>query len=143
MRISYRKWAIRPWVQVALRPNFVQLLQFHLLFSVQILFRLLPSSMATFVLIEILPRKSHVRNGYNAPFLLMSNQNDWQKAIIQKLINWRKAFALAFFSSKNVNVFSWEASKIFKLILNGVNTYIGKQVVFGLLSSNSFLTYLH
>ena len=28
-------WAIRPWVQLALRANFVQLLQFHLLFSVR------------------------------------------------------------------------------------------------------------
>ena len=27
-------WAIRPWVQLALRANFVQLLQFHCLFSV-------------------------------------------------------------------------------------------------------------
>ena len=27
-------WAIRPWVQLALRANFVQLLQFHRLFSV-------------------------------------------------------------------------------------------------------------
>ena len=28
------EWAIRPWVQLALRANFVQLLQFHRLFSV-------------------------------------------------------------------------------------------------------------
>ena len=28
-------WAIRPWVQFTLRANFVQLLQFHRLFSVQ------------------------------------------------------------------------------------------------------------
>ena len=28
-------WAIRPWAQLALRANFVQLLQFHLLFSVK------------------------------------------------------------------------------------------------------------
>ena len=27
-------WAIRPWVQLALRANFVQLLQFHHLFSI-------------------------------------------------------------------------------------------------------------
>ena len=27
-------WAIRPWVQLTLRANFVQLLQFHCLFSV-------------------------------------------------------------------------------------------------------------
>ena len=31
-------WAIRSWVQLALRANFVQLLQFHLLFSVTIHF---------------------------------------------------------------------------------------------------------
>ena len=31
-------WAIRPWVQLALRANFVQLLQFHRLFSVTIHF---------------------------------------------------------------------------------------------------------
>ena len=42
--------AIRPR---ALRANIVQLLQFHLLFSVQISFRLLSSSVATFILIEI------------------------------------------------------------------------------------------
>ena len=28
-------WAIRPWVQLALRTNFVQLLQFHVLVSVR------------------------------------------------------------------------------------------------------------
>ena len=28
-------WGIRPWVQLALRTNFVQLLQFHCLFSVR------------------------------------------------------------------------------------------------------------
>ena len=28
-------WAVRPWVQLALRANFVQLLQFHCLFSVR------------------------------------------------------------------------------------------------------------
>ena len=27
-------WAIRPWVQLAIRANFVQLLQFHYLFSI-------------------------------------------------------------------------------------------------------------
>ena len=31
-------WAIRPWVQLALRANFEQLLQFHRLFSVKIHF---------------------------------------------------------------------------------------------------------
>ena len=31
-------WAIRPWVQLALRANFVQLLQFHRLFSVTVHF---------------------------------------------------------------------------------------------------------
>ena len=37
-------WAIRPWVQLALRTNFVQLLQFHCLFQCQVSFRLLASS---------------------------------------------------------------------------------------------------
>ena len=71
LRSSYRSWiwvgfnptttescsgtltnrAIRSWVQLAFRANFVQQLQFHLLFSV-ISFRLLPSSVARFYLIE-------------------------------------------------------------------------------------------
>ena len=51
-------WAIRPWVQLALRANFVQLLQFHLfvqcsLFFVHVSFRSLPSSVATFALSEV------------------------------------------------------------------------------------------
>ena len=36
-------WAIRPWVQLALRANFVQLLQFHRLLSVTFHFGYLPS----------------------------------------------------------------------------------------------------
>ena len=32
---AQHNWAIRPWVQVALRANFVQLLQLHCLFSVR------------------------------------------------------------------------------------------------------------
>ena len=43
-----------------LEPFFAQLFQFHLLFSVQILLRLLPSSVIIFILIKILHRyKSH------------------------------------------------------------------------------------
>ena len=46
--------AIRPWVYFALRTNFVHLLQFHLLFSVQISFWQLPLWVATFTTIKIL-----------------------------------------------------------------------------------------
>ena len=42
-------WAVRPWVQLALRANFVQLLQFHRLFSVIFHFGCLPSSVAMMV----------------------------------------------------------------------------------------------
>ena len=46
-------WAIRPWVQLKLRANFVQLLQFHRFAQCPISFRLLPSSFATYILTEI------------------------------------------------------------------------------------------
>ena len=46
------KWAIRPWVQLALRANFVQLLQFHRLFSVTLHFSYC-LSVATFTLTKI------------------------------------------------------------------------------------------
>ena len=46
-------WAIRPWVQLALRANFVQPLQFYRLFSVTFPFGCLPSSVAMFILIEV------------------------------------------------------------------------------------------
>ena len=42
-------WAIRPWVQLALRASFVQPIHFHHLFSVTFHFLRLPSSVATFV----------------------------------------------------------------------------------------------
>ena len=42
-------WAIRQWVQLALRANFVQLLQFHRSFSVAFPFGCLLSSIATFI----------------------------------------------------------------------------------------------
>ena len=58
-------WAIRPWVQLALRAKFIQLLQFHLLPSVCTSFRLLPSLVTTFMLIEILHRLSHEFSGMN------------------------------------------------------------------------------
>ena len=45
-------WAIRPWVQLALRANFVQRLQFHCPFSVTFHFGCLPSSVTTFISIE-------------------------------------------------------------------------------------------
>ena len=43
-------WAMRPWIQLALRANFVQPLQFHN--QCQVSFRLLPSLVAKFILIE-------------------------------------------------------------------------------------------
>ena len=50
-------WAIRPWVQLALRANFVQLLQFHLFVHssrfIHVSFRSLLSSVATFALSEV------------------------------------------------------------------------------------------
>ena len=45
-------WGIRPWVQVALRANVVQLFQFHPFVQCQISFQLLPSQVATFILKE-------------------------------------------------------------------------------------------
>ena len=42
-------WTIRSWVQVALRANFLQLLQFHCLFSVTFHFGCFPSSVAMFI----------------------------------------------------------------------------------------------
>ena len=41
-------WAIRPWVQLALRANFVELSNFISLFSVSVLFRSLPSSVTSY-----------------------------------------------------------------------------------------------
>ena len=49
-------WAIRPWVKLALRANFLQLLKFHCVFSVTFDFGLLPLSVATFILIEVFCR---------------------------------------------------------------------------------------
>ena len=45
-------WAMTPWVQLPLRPNFVQPLQFHNLFSVTFHFGRLPSSVATFIYLK-------------------------------------------------------------------------------------------
>ena len=45
--------AITPWVQLALRVNFVQLLQFHRLLSVRFHFGCLPSSVSRFILIKV------------------------------------------------------------------------------------------
>ena len=44
--------AMRPCVQLALRDNFVQLLEFHRLLSATFHFSCLPSSVVTFILIE-------------------------------------------------------------------------------------------
>ena len=49
-------WAIRPWLQLTLRANFLQLLQFHRLFSVTFHFGCLPLSVARFILIEVVCR---------------------------------------------------------------------------------------
>ena len=46
-------WATRLWVQLVFRANFVQLPQFHRLFSVTYHFGSLPLSVATFILIEV------------------------------------------------------------------------------------------
>ena len=46
-------WSIRPWVKLPLRANFVQLLQFHGLFSVIFHFGCLSSSVTTFILMEV------------------------------------------------------------------------------------------
>ena len=51
---ALNNWAIMPQFQLALRANFVQLMQFHLLFRVHISFQLLPSSVTTFILMKIL-----------------------------------------------------------------------------------------
>ena len=49
-------WTIRPWVQLAIGTNIVQLLQFHGLFSVTFLFGCFPLSAAVFVLTEVFRR---------------------------------------------------------------------------------------
>ena len=49
-------WAIRPWAQLALRANFVQLLQFHRLFSVTFHFGCLLPSVAAFILVKVFCR---------------------------------------------------------------------------------------
>ena len=49
-------WAIRSRVKLALRVNFLQLLQFHCVFSVTFDSGLLPLSVATFILIEVFCR---------------------------------------------------------------------------------------
>ena len=44
-------WAIRPWVELVLRANFVQVFWFHPFFQCEVFFRLLLSSLPTFVFI--------------------------------------------------------------------------------------------
>ena len=59
-------WAIRPQAQLAVRANFVQLLQFHCLFSFKFHFNYcLRQSARLFWLIEIFLRQSHVCIGMN------------------------------------------------------------------------------
>ena len=64
-------WAIRPWAQLTLRANFVQLLQFHCLFSATFHFGCLSSSMATFILIEVFCRYSHECIYYISKLLML------------------------------------------------------------------------
>ena len=52
-------WAIRPWAQLTFRANFVQLLQFHCLFSTTFHIGCLSSSVVIFILIEVFCRYSH------------------------------------------------------------------------------------
>ena len=54
-------WAIILWVELALRANFIQPLQFYLHIS----YRLLSSSVSTFILIKVLLWYSHERSGMN------------------------------------------------------------------------------
>ena len=54
------EWSNRPCVQISL--NFVQLHRFHLLLNVQISCWLLPLSVATFILLEVLQTHSHTRS---------------------------------------------------------------------------------
>ena len=53
------EWAIKPWVQLTPRANFVQLIQAHRVFSATFHFDCLPSSVPTFILIEFFCRKSY------------------------------------------------------------------------------------
>ena len=55
---SSNQLAIIPWAQLALRANFVRLLQFRCLFSVTFHFGFLFSLVATFSLMEVFCRKS-------------------------------------------------------------------------------------
>ena len=50
------EWAMGPSLQLELRANFVELLQFHRLFSVTFHFGCLPSLVATIILIEVFCR---------------------------------------------------------------------------------------
>ena len=57
-------WAIIPWLQLALRANFVQLLQFYRLFNVRFHFGYCPRQSPRFILIKIFLRQSHEDSGY-------------------------------------------------------------------------------
>ena len=95
IHISYRKlawvgfefrsdaltdWAIWPWVQLALRANFVQLLQFHVLFSVHVPFLQLRLSFGTFALSEILCWESHYK-GNELIHMVFTTKGFWEVAI--------------------------------------------------------------
>ena len=54
--VTLSHWAIGSWILLALRSNFSQLLRFHRMFSVTFYLGCLPSSVATFILIEVFYR---------------------------------------------------------------------------------------
>ena len=56
-------WALRPWVQLEFRAKFIQLHQFHRLFSVQFHYGSCLRQSPGFILIEILLRWSHEYSG--------------------------------------------------------------------------------
>ena len=56
-------WALRPWVQFEFRAKFIQLHQFHRLFSVQFHYGSCLRQSPGFILIEILLRWSHEYSG--------------------------------------------------------------------------------
>ena len=88
-------WATRPWVQLTLRANFVQLIQFHLLLSVQISVQLWPSSVATFLLIRILYRYIYKYVSYLRIYLYQ------QKAKLAEKYIWK--WNMKSFSTETLN----------------------------------------
>ena len=75
-----------PSVQLALRANFVQLLQFCLFFSVHISFPPLPLSVGTFALSEILFRQS--RYNQNKLIHVVFTNERFLEVAIEKRPKW-------------------------------------------------------